>query len=534
MVCANDKSYQSFLARNSFLNLLNSQTIFRIIPDDIIIEIFKRIGIDINYNITPLTYTIKINMDRFTNPWRHLQGRNSRLDFMGNMHLTNGEKGLSYFADRYARTTLYYLRDLSPHQKGIYFRIMDCGYDGVRALNFLNITPKVFELVSNFSLQNFYELEQGGHFCDPYALRYFLTLFTDPFDSDDESIYYHPYNAQISISENGGINDELEARYDALCESFEESWDSNGWREVICNIADVYKQKMIEHNTNEITFLSTGYSSSEIYGDTGKCNLQPYTQRRGAGRRFHKNVFKRGRELQIQRDITESQFWSKNVEEMRALRLRNGGNFERFLKGIETKRQEFIMSFRRFVKTGIDVRYNINPNHKLLMREIRQFQSNRSCDYPFGASQTRKQKAFFRSIRSVSNTYDIFTNIFDINYYNRLRELYVNAKTKQERYFYLFKMGLNVNRNDTDYYKDDSWDMVIYNNQVREDADEYSFLGNIKDTQIRINPPYKTDRISIELWRNMLVLTRQIDGIERKNKTLDYGDIARDFKLLCD
>jgi len=45
--------------KHSFLYLLNNQTLFGLIPDDIIIEIFKYVNIDINYDMTPYGLQIK-------------------------------------------------------------------------------------------------------------------------------------------------------------------------------------------------------------------------------------------------------------------------------------------------------------------------------------------------------------------------------------------------------------------------------------------------------------------------------------------
>lgn len=514
LVSAIDKS----LFRNSFLSVLNRDTWFGIIPDDLITLIFELANMrslhDIyikvpDYINNPISYELKY----FTK--RHkVMNRSSTATFT-----------LSNLPENKDLEVLRYHTESPPEHEYLnnVFIIKDFDFD---------IINKIWEL-------NPYNLRKVKEYCDEIE-----SLVPNQYMIDSERllrrliscVWVEVWFPPITNIDWDTITDET--LQNLINDYFEEVNDEYGahW---FLDCADYMIRHGVPHRKEDLENKRRGLMILYNIHD----QASGYHMRTELGQHLlydREDTECDGDPKEIWIEKTDHSFISKNnggeyslrlieqhhrriddypyhIKKLIANTIAAKKTFKRLLNYMTYKRKCRIMTIDRYLATGIDTTFTYLNKNKKMMEEIR----------------TLKRVSFkHRKIKDSYKYMDEAPNVFDIIQFlpleRKYKEIYKDKNKKDEALYYLMKMSLLCYPDDRyktypqtfkimcqgfiPYERKLSyrWENNIY--LSRKDLYyQYQFMGSKQDLYERIHPEYPTSRIDIKLGIQMMKVARSLE-----------------------
>jgi hypothetical protein len=489
-----DLGFQRFLFQRSFLNELNSHTIFGILPDDVIELIFANLGIKIDYKLSSLMYELKYCI-RPKLKWC----RDSPFHLCRNIKYNTDDK-----------KTIYKMVDDSMKVHFIApYSDFSCDFKCIIIENF---DYSLLQVVSRISAQRFMEFYQ-------YILN----------DVETTKDYHTDIHSPFFI-----FKKIIEALYTERLDLGNSDFrmpDEYMWWD---DIADQYKEEVedehgIQGHTLDIDeYLNDKMKLDDYLGKTGPLIIMDDHMGEGIHLSFNLGFNNFSHRVWVSE---KSQFFiSKSEDEYNICRFNNvrkyqypdnvrwavgdlnkaRKNFKKLLTGMKVRRERKVLNILRYAKTGIEPSYNVKMKlHSDLLRSIKDLKWN----------MTTTEKYHLR--RKISESYIYCSNIFMIKEYERLKQLYLKSNDKDEKIFFLMKIGMMLRKNTRSHlyeccYKDicNFYESPDEGATKLEMYDSFNFLGCDKDEEIYINPernPHTYTRPAVSLDNNMYRASKDID-----------------------
>lgn len=492
-----DIGFQRFLFSSSFLNELNSHTIFGILPDDVIEIIFNHLKININYVMSPLSYEIKYVSPKLQHP-------------KDNVFVSLQSPHEVWYKDN--KETQYNMYDDSMKVNYIAPNT-PFGETEFRCIVIENFDFSLIELVrGDLSAQRLMDLYE-------YLLAEVTTKRL--YRSDIQSPFFLMKklleglkNETISM---GYVNDRKPD-------------DINWWQEICeCYVEDIEDEQGQQHSWMTSHYLEkVGYDKDKKRGelilmydfDHGGTNLSFHT---GMNYFYPRNTFNNDKPTEFYITKSDGEYYIRRCKSITRLmyppnvkasvlnRKRAKKSFKKLMCGMEVRRERKVMNILRYAHTGIEPSYNVKKGLEvLLMKDIINYRWE--CNL----------KTSWYHRKEISETYIYTANIFRINEYIRLKKLYLIADTQEEKYHYIMLMSF-LFRQDTRSHLYDVCNKAIANKlESSEDAEntlelyeEHTFLGCDKDSENYMFPqdnPQTYTRPVISIEYDMYKASKSIDG----------------------
>ena len=494
-VCFDSVSLSSLssLPRKSFLDILNSETYFGLIPDDLIHMIFAMNGWKIDYVISPLNFELKYNF-KFNEIRRFMNTNDipteNELDFHNLYSLD--EK----VADRVEFIKIY---DYSLQNYYNTFVIENFDYDLIkRCLNFSgenfryiyralkNTRPSAFsstkELMFNFLVRGVWRnhFHQNQYNDNPdwvedvpledQSIAYWDGVVNEyMIDNTDE--YGNDFVERIRSYIRNHLNLKLEGRGDMI----------------ICDCR--YKNIQLRTSLGHHNFYDL---DDEDFNDDDETTDMFFEK---SDSPYTKNKYY----VRLMSNI-DSTMYPNHICDMIANRNKARSTFRTLLRRLDFKRRRKIMIIERYLATGIEQDYHYRPR---LRRDL-----NNQIRWALCGSISWRRRNHDRM--------DIFPNNFRINEYDRLLKIYESMEEgTPEKVFILMKLGMLIyDSNDDCEYQitketiTNRFDDARRKGVIKYDED-YRHLGSYRSHLERCNS--KGNKITYTLQMKMYRLGNTLD-----------------------
>jgi hypothetical protein len=514
-------AYGDELFARSFLTTLNRETYFGIISDDLIEMIFNQAGIRINYIDSPLSFEIKNNpIELKYNPLNFNYPEQTQ-----DRKLWTTDDNILEYKHSDPLLKIHKLRDF---RKGNNLFIFDnFPYEIIKKVK--ELTPKnmreVYEYMTDMEIVNHSESQYVNS--EYYGFHYFKILYS--------AIHQEELEISRLDVENAGQDFWVETCYefiDDLYGGYDYGGEERQLRQDVYLTERGLNKALLEYPNKRgrlILLKNKDVDSAlkiSLHTQIGKVNMKY--------RDFMSHLNSEDdREIWI--EPYEDTYEIRSIYDIKVChhpyRIRRlvedfqdaQHTFKQVLKSIKRRRETKIMNILRYAKTGIEPTYI--RNHEL-DKQIHRIITH-SC---FDNLKYVRYK--------MSETFIYTANMFRINEFKRLKQLFLKAEDEGEKAFYLMKLGFlmrdDERKNCYSVCNRDICNMYDVKEEVQEKYaiyQEYKFMGCDNDENNYINPKYPTSRISVKLWSKMRYASMNIDendywGYDRLDKA--YRKYLRD------
>lgn len=506
----------------SLLRILNRDTYFGLIPDDLIELIFKEANIKISYTMSPITYEMQYCLK-----WKQStrQTINSDFDISNPYNLDEGVNiaGASscevikvYDREEQNYHKVYCLRDFNyelirklhtfngANWKEVYNAVLSTGDLGIHRI----WIQLLYAIWGNFFHQKLY----------PDNPLYNPDFPNEPGEQSDQYWEDVVQEYMVELEDEYGLDYLLSKPY-----IIRNNVATSGRGDLI--IVQVRnKGAYIRDKPGHYHFYDT-----EDEDEHGECKHfwigrsdNPYDDTKYCVKLFP--------------DKIDFALYPYRIKDMIRDTQRAKATFRKLIRQMDAKRKRKIMTIDRYLATGIDINYEYKPKIRYKINdEIEGFKYRR---------HSKGQKWIYEAQKRS----DTFPNSYRIGEFERLYNIYKKIENEKspEALWYLMKMSFLVYSSaDSDNYEyivrniandykfgfDSRGDTISQRFTEKQTlitygySEEYEFLGSYEAHLERVNPPYKTSRITLSLQMTMYRLSGFYD--------LNPKDIG-DFKPLYD
>ena len=492
--CVDDRLFE-----NSFLSVLNRETHFGKIPDDLIIMIFEYAGYKVpDYKVSPLIYELKY--------FKKHNRVNNDMWYMCNYRLPdrttigNGDKYecLNTFSRGHTNSITIF--------PDFPFEIIKW----IIELNGENL-KKIFEWCENIAsisvpagaeclVKTLISAVHREYFLPPIPIDYFSTT-DEQFNSIAEDYMDEVY-------------DEYGAHHYLETSEYLKTYDIPQEGRGLCIFFNIFDQGTGRHIRTTLGQHTFYDREGAVYnGDVREIWINE-AQHTSISNNYGGRYICRGVE-NIDKD--DYDYTIKNCVN----NLNNARRiFKKLLNEIKNRRIDRCMNILRYAKTGIEPTFERPKHNYTLMYHIRRYERY---------SDTGKKKAY------ISDTYDIVNNIFRINEYRRLERLARACNDKGEKMFYFIKLGTILCEDTNSNRYDVIHKLICECENDEKEAEEleqyrlYKSIGCIRDENEFITPPHNPHtytRINLRMSKKV----RYASMLLNPKDVWDYDRIEKVYK----